>query len=80
MRVLGNVGGGQPHGALALPVAAHLDRPQHPVVGDVLHDPQLTVRHPQAGVVLPCLDHIAPPDGEAIAADRGRLIVNGPGA
>jgi hypothetical protein len=33
----------------------------------------LPVRHPQAGVVLAGLDQVAAPDGETVAAGRGRL-------
>lgn len=63
----------------SLPPAASLDRPQRPVVGDVLHDPQLPVRHTQTGVVLPRLNQVAPPDGEAVAAGRGCLVIYGSG-
>lgn len=75
--VIGDVGGGQAHGVLALPLTDRFDCPQHPVVGDVLHEPQLPVRHTQGGVVLMDLDQVTSPDAGAIVVGRGRLVVYG---
>lgn len=75
VRVLGDVPGGQAHRVVAFAAAVCLDRPGGSVVGDVLHDPLLTVRRPEGGVVLASLDQITPPDGQPVTAGRRHLIV-----
>ena len=61
VRMLGNIPGGKPHRVLTLTVVLCFDRPDGAVVLDVLHDPLLPVRDPEAGVVLPRLNQITPP-------------------
>jgi hypothetical protein len=78
--VRGGIGGGQAHTALSFPIAVCFDRPECAVGFDVLDDPLLPVGHPETGVVLAGLDHIAPPDRETVATGRGRLVIHDSGA
>ena len=76
--MLGHILGGQTHAALPLPLppAPRLAHPHGPVLLDVLHDPVLPVRNTNAGVVLPRLNHVPGPNGEAVAASGGAAVVH----
>ena len=68
MRVLRDVRRGQAHRALPFFSAGVLGRPHGSIGADALHDPGLPVRDAQVAVVVPRLDHVAPADGQVVAA------------
>ena len=74
--MLGHIVDREAHGTRNLPPARRLSCGDGAIICDVLHDPLLTIRHPEGGVVLAGLDQVTPTDAETVAPDGSGGVVN----